>query len=161
MGLASLSWEQGHQDGAVHAAETVCPKAENRVFQSQQNEQDGNDDIDGDVFFPVLPGDFHGEEQGGNAQNEQRVENVGAHDVTQGNVCVALRSADETHHHFRCRCSHAHDGEADDKLAEAEAAGDGRCAIYQIIGPENHQSQPYEKQKYLYKHDRSIFAAQN
>ena len=95
------------------------------------------------------------------AQDEHRIENVGAHHITDGNIGVTLRCADEAHHHFRCRGSHAHDGEADDEFAQAKAAGDGRSAVYQIIGPENHQGQPYEKQKYLYKHDRSFFAAQN
>ena len=82
-----------------------------------------------------------GGDRGGQAQDEQGVEDVGTHHVADGDVGIALQGAGQADDQFRAAGAEAHDGQADDEFTDAGLAGDGGRTVHQPLGAEDDQRQ--------------------
>ena len=155
--------EEQQQDGAVPGAQTVFrAQAEEAEFHTQQDDHHRDDQVDGDVAVTVLPGDVHRKEDSGEAQDQERIENVGSQDIAHGYGPFSLQRANHAHHHLRGGRAHPDDGEADDELAEPQFAGDGGSAVHQVIGSHDHQQEACEQKETILQHiQNAIIACKN
>ena len=141
-GINEISDENHQKDNAFYTADLISRSpSEESIFETDKHQQDGDGQIQRNILDAVDAGNFHRPDKGRDAQDQQNIEYIGSHYVSDGDVCISLDGAEETHHQFRHGGADAHDGQADHEFAQAGPTGDVGRAVHQIIGPENHQGQ--------------------
>ena len=78
--------------------------------------------------------------QGGCAHHEENIEDIAAHNVTNGDVRPALPGSGDRGDQFRQRGAQGHDGQADEALAHSELFGQGGSGVHGHIAAPDHQS---------------------
>ena len=70
-------------------------------------------------------------------QDQEGVEDIGTHDISNGHVGVAFEGADQADDEFRGGSAHSDDCKADDEFTDLQAAGDGGSTAYEPVGSED------------------------
>ena len=145
-GEGYVSGKKSQQYNTVDAGETVV------AGQAQDDQKDGDSYVNRNVDLAVGGGNAYRQDHRGDSQDEESVEYVRADDVAYGDVRVAFQRSDEADDHFGGRCPHADYGEADDELADSEAAGYRGRSVDKRFGACDYQSQAEQEKEYISKH---------
>ena len=123
----------GQQSDTALAGETVVVQA---ADQQQSSGSNGDQCVDAESCSESHRGD-----EGGGTDHKQNVEDVAAHDVADGNVCIALLGGGDGGEQLGQGSSESYDGQTDESLAESQGAGNGSSGIHGDVAAQNDAAQ--------------------
>ena len=98
-------------------------------------------------------------DHGADAEDEQHVEDVAAHDVADCDVGAAAQRGADGHGHLRRTGAHRDDREADDQRRDAERQRDLRGAAHQRLGSEHQRAEAEDEEDDVCEHDQPLAAS--
>ena len=92
-------------------------------------------------------GDSRGRDGRRHSEDGEDIEDIAADDVADGQVALTANGGHERRRDLRQRGAYGHQGQTDDQLADAEAAGDGRSSLDQPARTHREHSETRESQQ--------------
>ena len=104
------------------------------MSHSETEQQYGDKNIDRNVFLSVQACYRHRTNHSSDTEYQHHIEYIGTHDISDGDISIALNRTDKTDHHLRSGCAHSDNGQANDKITDSQTFGNGRGTIYKPVG---------------------------
>lgn len=111
------------EESTFDAVDGLAPEGESGEEKDQRTEHHHGEVEQGDAA------ERQGVDGSAEAEDQQDVGDVGADDVAEGHIGVSLGERDERRGEFGQRGAAGHEGDGDDRFADAEVAGDAGGAV--------------------------------
>ncbi len=162
LGLLFVAGMEGHrneiieedgekeQDGdAVRAGDLVDFGGVELDVEEEHDQERGDEDTDGDFFADSLLADGERANKGGEAEDKQDIEDVGADDVAKHHVGGAGGEGLDRDSELGRGSAKGDDGEANEGLRHFEIGSSGGGAIHEEVGALDEQNKANDEQNYL------------
>ena len=107
----------------------------NQLFLPQGAQQENHTGSNGDHGIDAeIGGEGHRNDHGGQAHHEENIENIGADDVADGDVGIALPGSSDRGEELRQGSTQSHNSQTDEAFAETEDPGQSGSGIHSHIG---------------------------
>ena len=136
-----------HDVGDEPREEKSCFPPGDAAIVREHPEQECHADHDRHFEPDELPGYDEGRDEGGEAEDEEHVEDVAADHVAHRDVGLPGERAAHADRHLGRAGAHRYDGQPDHERRDAEAAGKARCPADQQFGADDQQGETAQEKQ--------------
>ena len=139
--FSGIDHEISQVSGKDHQKHNAIQEGDAAV-QTLNQQQDADCQHEGDVHTNGGLGNCHRGNYRSQAENNQNIQNIAAHNIADGDFCAALQGRRNTDSSFRSTGAHSHNGQSDNQLGNLELIGNARRTVHEPIGSLYQQHKP-------------------